>query len=284
MATGRMKAAGKNKLSLFEEEKKPTTTRKARRDQQAAKRTAEREAAPAKETKRTTRLQSRKKAEAARKKMAEEAAANKKTRKVTGGRSRAAQKKGLAGGAQKFSAPVPAPKPSAVKKDTPAKTTTKKKKNIVSRIVGGTVGGAKRVLLGKDKKFGGDRGLIDFARKSDKDKKKKPTSPASGKSRRPGGKAMGGMMKSKMSAKGGAKGGKKMPPGYKMGGSAGKFPDMTGDGKVTQKDILKARGVPGFSEGGGAKKSKGYSKGGVARKGKPRGVGAALRGYGKALK
>ena len=182
-----------------------------------------------------------------------------------------------------------------------------------------------------------------------------------------------------------------MAPGYKMGGSAKKFPDMTGDGKVTQKDILKGRGVPGFSKGGmvlevlkdlmtmgaraaekkhgkgavskakkemnrisgltpkktpktekqkklaaadqradylkmtdptpaakkqrqvkqterriekmeagkfmgggsvkkkgmakgGAMKKKGYSKGGVARKGKPRGVGAALRGYGKALR
>jgi len=28
------------------------------------------------------------------------------------------------------------------------------------------------------------------------------------------------------------------------------FPDMTGDGKVTKKDILKARGVPGFKKGG----------------------------------
>ena len=56
-------------------------------------------------------------------------------------------------------------------------------------------------------------------------------------------------MKSKMASKGGAKGGKRMAPGYKMGGSAKKFPDMTGDGKVTQKDILKARGVPGFSKG-----------------------------------
>ena len=111
----------------------------------------------------------------------------------------------------------------------------------------------------------------------------------------------GGMMKSKMSAKGGAKGGKKMAPGYKMGGSAKKFPDLTGDGKVTQKDILKGRGVPGFSEGGGAKKSKGYAKGGkvmkskmatkggaskkkTTRRSKPRGVGVALRGFGKALR
>jgi len=31
----------------------------------------------------------------------------------------------------------------------------------------------------------------------------------------------------------------------------GGFPDLTGDGKVTKKDILKARGVPGFSRGGG---------------------------------
>ena len=53
----------------------------------------------------------------------------------------------------------------------------------------------------------------------------------------------------KMASKGGAKGGKRMPPGMKKGGSASKFPDMTGDGKVTQKDILKARGVPGFSKG-----------------------------------
>ena len=32
-----------------------------------------------------------------------------------------------------------------------------------------------------------------------------------------------------------------------------KFPDLTGDGKVTKKDILKARGVPGFKKGGEAK-------------------------------
>ena len=32
-----------------------------------------------------------------------------------------------------------------------------------------------------------------------------------------------------------------------------KFPDLTGDGKVTKKDILKARGVPGFKKGCEAK-------------------------------
>jgi len=136
------------------------------------------------------------------------------------------------------------------------------------------VGGLRKFLLGEDGKFGGKRGAIDFFPGKSRPGRQgsSATSPASGKSRRPGGKAMGGMMKSKMASKGGARGGKKMAPGYKMGGSAKKFPDMTGDGKVTQKDILKARGVPGFSEGG------------VARKGKPRGVGVALRGYGKALK
>ena len=124
----------------------------------------------------------------------------------------------------------------------------------------------------------------------------------------------------------------------KAGGPAGKFPDLTGDGKVTQADILKGRGVTkkrgggmmkskgmakggsmkskGMAKGGamtkkgmakgGAMKKKGYamggpvkkkgmarggpvkkkgmSKGGVRRNTKPRGVGAALRGYGKAMR
>jgi len=144
------------------------------------------------------------------------------------------------------------------------KSTTQKKK----------VGGLRKFLLGEDGKFGGARGAIDFL---------------PGKSR-PKRKAMGGMMKAKGMAKGGAAMKKK---GYKKGGAAGKFPDLTGDGKVTQKDILRGRGVPGIKKGGamtkkgyakGGMTKKGYSKGGVARKGKPRGVGVALRGYGKALK
>ena len=39
------------------------------------------------------------------------------------------------------------------------------------------------------------------------------------------------------------------------------FPDMTGDGKVTKKDILKARGVPGFNEGGEMTKKNKSKKG-----------------------
>jgi hypothetical protein len=34
---------------------------------------------------------------------------------------------------------------------------------------------------------------------------------------------------------------------------AKEFPDLTGDGEVTKKDILKARGVEGFKKGGSAK-------------------------------
>ena len=150
------------------------------------------------------------------------------------------------------------------------------------------------------------------ASKSEPEKKRSRfTSPASGRSRRPGGRAMGGMMK----AKGMAKGGKMMKKGYAMGGAAKKFPDLTGDGKVTQKDILRGRGVPGIKKGGsmtkkgmakgGPMKKKGYAKGGMTKKGyakggpamkskgaskggvrrgKPRGVGVALRGFGKALR
>jgi len=32
--------------------------------------------------------------------------------------------------------------------------------------------------------------------------------------------------------------------------SKSSFPDLTGDGKVTRKDILKGRNVEGFKEGG----------------------------------
>ena len=42
------------------------------------------------------------------------------------------------------------------------------------------------------------------------------------------------------------------PRGYfKEGGKAKKFPDLTGDGKVTRADILKGRGV--FRKGGASK-------------------------------
>lgn len=34
---------------------------------------------------------------------------------------------------------------------------------------------------------------------------------------------------------------------------ASKFPDLTGDGKVTQADVLKGRGVEGMKKGGSTK-------------------------------
>ncbi len=93
----------------------------------------------------------------------------------------------------------------------------------------------------------------------------------------------GGMMK----AKGRATGGMMKTKGAKAGG---KFPDLTGDGKVTRKDILKGRGVPGMKGGGmktkgsmagGKMKTKGYSAGGVkkAKAKKLRGAGIERRGY-----
>ena len=99
------------------------------------------------------------------------------------------------------------------------------------------------------------------------------------------------MMKSKMASKGGARGGRRA-----MGMKNGGFPDLNKDGKVTQADILQGRGVAKKAMGGmmkskgmakgGAMKKKGYAMGGaVSRKPtKPRGVGAAKRGYGKAMK
>jgi hypothetical protein len=63
----------------------------------------------------------------------------------------------------------------------------------------------------------------------------------------------------------------------KDGGSASKFPDLSGDGKVTQKDILMGRGVVKKQRGGeinGLKKM-GMKVGGLAGR-------LAQRGYGKA--
>ena len=67
---------------------------------------------------------------------------------------------------------------------------------------------------------------------------------------------------------------KDKPMGKKNGGvikmKDGGFPDLTGDGKVTQKDILKGRGV--FKRGGSVNKKK------IIRAAK-RGFGAAKRGF-----
>ena len=62
----------------------------------------------------------------------------------------------------------------------------------------------------------------------------------------------------------------------------GDFPDLSGDGKITQKDILIGRGVikkkaGGLAEATAKLKAKGFKKGGLAGR-------LAKRGYGKARK
>lgn len=75
--------------------------------------------------------------------------------------------------------------------------------------------------------------------------------------------------------------------GYKAGG---KMPDLSGDGKVTKKDVLIGRGVI-EKKAGGMMKKKGYAKGGMAKKGyaaggKAKGAakGGKVRGAGIARK
>jgi len=75
------------------------------------------------------------------------------------------------------------------------------------------------------------------------------------------GKAMGGMMEAR-----------KKGMGLRMAnGGEAKFPDLSGDGKITQKDILMGRGVIKKAEGGVVKKR-------ATRTKKSRGSGAAIKG------
>tara|TARA_Y100000356_G_scaffold128223_1_gene127897 strand:- start:2 stop:439 length:438 start_codon:yes stop_codon:yes gene_type:complete len=75
------------------------------------------------------------------------------------------------------------------------------------------------------------------------------------------GKAMGGMMEAR-----------KKGMGLRMAnGGEAKFPDLSGDGKITQKDILMGRGVIKKAKGGVVKKR-------ATRTKKSRGSGAAIKG------
>jgi hypothetical protein len=81
--------------------------------------------------------------------------------------------------------------------------------------------------------------------------------------------------------------------GYAAGGlkngmmeKKSKFPDLSGDGEVTQKDILMGKGVV-KKQNGGMMKKKGYAVGGMKKKGyakggKVRGCGIATQGVRKA--
>jgi len=68
------------------------------------------------------------------------------------------------------------------------------------------------------------------------------------------------MMKAGGMTKKGYKAGGMTKKGYQAGG---KMPDLSGDGKVTQKDVLMGRGVIKKKAGGMMKK--GYKKGGKIR-------------------
>ena len=232
----------KSEMTLFEEEPK-RTTRKTRRGQ----RSTVTEAASSAGGARTSRKAMRDKQ--AEKRAAERAAEAKKP-KVTGGRGRVAGKKGI--GAKLPAKTATATKPAATKS-----TTTKAVPRVVAKAPGLT-GKVKSILLGKDQKFGGDRGLIDFLPGKSRAKKKvKRTGSASKMSKR---KFAGGGMASKMSAKGGARGGKKMPGGMKNGGLAmttvngRKVPAFAADGKGSN-DLAKKKN-------GGMMKPKGMRRGG----------------------
>ena len=61
-------------------------------------------------------------------------------------------------------------------------------------------------------------------------------------------------------------------PMMKKGGRS-KFPDLSGDGKITQKDILMGKGVIKMKKGGIVKKKSSRTR--IAK----RGFGIAKRGY-----
>ena len=181
---------------------------------------------------------------------------------------------------------APAPKAKGAKltssKTTPAPTGDKKYN------VGVSKGG---VPFKEAFKFHRDKALKGGSKTFTWNDKKYSTELKTAVKKKPVKKMGGGMMKSKMASKGGARGGRKA-----MGMKKGGFPDLNKDGKVTQADILQGRGVTKKAMGGmmkskgmakgGAMKKKGYAMGGAVKKKptKPRGVGAAKRGYGKAMK
>ena len=146
-----------------------------------------------------------------------------------------------------------------------------------------------RALLGDDEKFGGERGAIDFIRLKKK-KNKTPTEKEKmevmmreeKKLRAAEKKAAEDVAKAKQKAKGLKNGGMAKKPVKKNMGGMMKKKGYSKGGAMKKK---------GYANGGMAKK--GYANGGPAKKttskktasrGKARGVGAATRGYGKAMR
>ena len=204
---------------------------------------------------------------------------------------------------KKYTTELASEKKSSSKSSSSSSSSTKKKRGILFgkdakfRPFGGVLA---RALLGEDEKFGGDRGAIDFIRPKKKN--------------------MGGMMKKKGYSKGGSAATESMSMSSRprAGQSTGQrrarelskaqqnmlssvqsasgsqptkvIEDLTKQyGNIrAQRDRRRARAAapalppPGKKEGGMMAK-KGYAKGGAARK-KARGVGAATRGFGKAMR
>lgn len=194
-------------------------------------------------------------------------------------------------------------KSSSKPSSSSSSSSTKKKRGILFgkdakfRPFGGVLA---RALLGEDEKFGGDRGAIDFIRPKKKN--------------------MGGMMKKKGYSKGGsaATESKAMSSRPRAGQSTGQrrarelsqaqqnllssvqsasgaqptkvIEDLTKQyGNIrAQRERRRARAAapalpPPGKKSGGMMAKKGYAKGGAVRK-KARGVGAATRGFGKAMR
>ena len=139
-----------------------------------------------------------------------------------------------------------------------------------------------RALLGDDEKFGGERGAIDFIRLKKK-KNKTPTEKEK----------MEVMMRAEKKKAAKIAAAEKEAKGLKNGGMAKKPVKKNMGGMMKKKGYSKGGAMKkkGYANGGMAKK--GYANGGPAKKttakktasrGKARGVGAATRGYGKAMR
>ena len=323
--TGRKIAKEKDPLKAFADSKDP-----------AARRLRAEKAAEAKARASKTRAGQRRRQAAARK----EAVDKRKSQIAKGAGATAGATTLVGAGAAATTGAKSSNKSAGTRSQTEGKKSTIKKERIGSGRNMYMLDG--RLNISKDNLKDSGMTLTEYANYMKKNKKRPPKAQK---------KMGGGMMKSKMASKGGAKGGR-MPTGMKKGGPAGDFPDLSGDGKVTQKDILIGKGVVrspkkpakpigggrsrdaikkaraakidemmdrlkaskmsrakmkskggtikkpgGMKNGGMAKKGpKGYAKGGamtkkgmakggsVHRNTKPRGVGVALRGYGKAMK
>jgi len=212
---------------------------------------------------------------------------------------------------------------SEKKKDTPSKsnsktTTDNKKQGVIFgkgakfRPFGGVLA---RALLGDDEKFGGERGAIDFIRT----KKKKPVEKNQGGMMKKKGYKRGGAVGMSKKAVPRVSGGAQpavtqqrapvsgQSPTQRMAilNSLGKGPKGPSAVKPPRKGPGAGRGSrrgrsapPGMKMGGMSMKSKmaskggkmggmmppGYKKGGSVGRKKARGVGAAKRGFGKAMR